>query len=135
MPLYEFECYSCPATETLVKPISKAPKSPRKCRQCGGEMGRNYRTHQFSVFKPYTEDRLGDEPVVVTSPEHRDQLFKKHNVTCDKVTALNKPAASVTDQITLDEVLDEARRNPQPAVNEVFRGRVTEGLVDTGSEE
>jgi len=57
------------------------------------------------TFKPYVEENFGDEPVLVGSKRHRDELCNKHQATYDRCSDIRPPdVAPAIDSIDFGDV-------------------------------
>lgn len=75
---------------------------------------RDFSTAQFSVFKPYVEDRLRGEPQRFETSAQRDRVMKEQGLTYDSVKFWKKPERKYAiDEITLEEVRAHAGKAAQ----------------------
>lgn len=127
MARYVFRCEKCNKVEEIIRPMSNSPGFELAC-PCGSTMYRDLRSVRGFVFKPYVEDRIDGSDIHITTPEQRDKLLAEHKLTYDSVnyTQLKKPEAAA-EQLNIEEVLSEARKNPRVAEREK-----SDGVTETG---
>lgn len=134
MAVYRFKCGECGKRSELSMPMAEMDASKRpSC--CNLIMEREYSEVRVHVFKPYVEDRFTGEPIHISSPEQRDKLMKENHVTYDSVNyGINKPASPI-DELTLEEVLNEAPKYKDARRPDgVYEGRIGE-LESSGLQE
>lgn len=102
------------------KIMSRCPEGhgfSSKVRSVVQEPGKRLGTPHFQAmkeFRPYTEYFEAGKPTVVTGRKHRDVLCEAHNKTYDTCMGHGQRPKPAADTITLDEVIEEVKRAPEP---------------------
>lgn len=80
MPLYDYECEECGRKYEEFFPVDSFPEYIR-C-ECGKSARKIISKPQDIKpdWEPYWDENLGDEPVLVTSRQHRRELMKQKNL-------------------------------------------------------
>ena len=78
MPVYEFECQECKHITEKVMDITMSDVQIAECEKCHLEAKKVVSKPQAvePAWKPYYDENLGDEPVLIESREHRKKLLK-----------------------------------------------------------
>jgi len=81
MPRYDYECELCGRITEKTFHIADKPEEIR-CPACG-HTASSIITAPQSVrpdWKPYLEEHLGDEPIMIESRKHRREVMKKEGL-------------------------------------------------------
>lgn len=81
MPLYEYFCKECNKKTEEVFSYDEY-KSSVQCWRCGGEAVRDFSKSSFSLqlFKPYVDEHMLSEPVLIESKSQKKRLLKEHGL-------------------------------------------------------
>ena len=80
MPLYDFNC-RCGAKHEDVFLSVKQITGHREMCECGSQMLQSFRSSTVrKPFKPYVDEHIAEEPVLIESSSHRDRLMKEEGL-------------------------------------------------------
>ena len=82
MPVYQYKCKTCNKVFDAYATIEDRYKV--KCN-CGGDVEIMIVTRSAHVWKPYWEENITHQPVLVESKKHLKELCKKHDVIAHRL--------------------------------------------------
>lgn len=85
MPTYQYKCKLCGKEFDEFKHIED--RNNTKCK-CGGDVQLLIKTNKhvgIHVWKPYWEENIAHQPVLVESKKHLKELCEKHDVIAHRL--------------------------------------------------